>query len=361
MSGKSTSKLIKAYIAIAMPTLFLAGFFKSPAINYHDSQKVEIDIMRSDEDVAVVLQDLTGAPRLNSDDVYTNKEFTPPIFDEEGTFNSFDLIARSPGQDPFEQPDFHANAITKAYRMFRKLEAKIRRSIELMAAQVLQTGILTLRDKNGTALYTLNFGPKSSHFPNAGTAWDVNGADPLADISALCEVIRTDGLVEVDTAIMGRDAFTWFMKNADVRAQLDNRKMENSGIAPESRGQGATYQGFFWVGNYRVNIWTYNGRYKDPATGVSTPYINKDKVILLSSTSTELDLTFGSIPSIVPPDSRVLPFLPPRLPNSAGGMDLSTYAWVTPDGKQLKVSAGTRPLTIPTGIDTFGAIDTLIG
>ena len=360
MSGVKTSKLIGLYISTALPTLFLASFFRSPPQNFHNSEKVEFDIVRSDEDVAIVINDLSTGARMNSDDLFTNKEFTPPIYQEEGTINSFDLIKRQAGQTPYEDPNFQATATVKAFAIFRKLEAKIRRAIELMASQVLQTGVLTLLDQDGNARFSMDFAPKSTHFPNAGTAWDANGADPLADMKALAEVIRSDGLVDVDTAIMGDSAFLWFMKNADVIAQLENRRMEVGQIAPVGMGAGATYQGHFWVGNYRIAIWTYNGRYKHPQTGVSTRYVLPDSVIMLSSTSTVLDLTFGSIPSIVAPDSRVLPFLPARLPNSAGGMDLTTNAWVSPDGTTLKVSAGTRPLTIPTAIDTFGCIDTLI-
>jgi hypothetical protein len=39
------------------------------------------------------------------------------------------------------------------------------------------------------------------------------------------------------------------------------------------------------------------------------------------------------------------------------GLDLTTNAWFTPDGEHLMVSAGTRPLTIPTAIDTFARLD----
>jgi len=359
MAGKTTSKMIGLYISQALPTLFLAGLFVSPAVNFHKSEKVEFDIIREDEEVAVVIQDLSTGARVNSDDLYTNKEMTPPIYNEEGTFNSFDLIKRQAGNDPYAEADFQANAIVKAFRLFRKLEKKIRRAIELQAAQVLTTGKLTLKDQDGNSLYTIDFAPKTTHFVTVGTLWTANGNDPLADLSALAEVIRSDGLVDPDMLIMGDGAFNAFIKNADVKAQLDNRKMELSQIAPEFRGKGSTYQGYVWVGNYRFEIFTYNGRYKDVQTGVSTRYIPTNKVVMMSSKDTRLDLTFGAIPSIVPPDTRLLKFLPPRLQNEDGGMDLSTFAWITPDGRSLKVSAGTRPLTIPTAIDTYGCLTVL--
>jgi hypothetical protein len=43
--------------------------------------------------------------------------------------------------------------------------------------------------------------------------------------------------------------------------------------------------------------------------------------------------------------------------SSERGLDFTTNAWFTPDGRHLKVSAGTRPLTIPTAIDTFARLN----
>lgn len=359
MASKTTAKLIGLYNQTALATMFLAGLFQSPPQNYHNSEKVEFDIMRLDEEVAVAITDLSTGARINSDDIYTNKQLTPPVYDEEGTFNSFDLINRQPGQNPFEDPDFQANAVVKAFRLFNKLENKIRRAIEVMASQVLQTGKLTLLDQNGVAVYSVDFLPKSTHFVTVGTLWNAVGNDPLADIASLAEVIRSDGLTDSDTLLMGDGAFSAFSKNADVRQQLINLKMNTLVIDPVSKGGGATYQGFVWIGSYRFDIWTYNGRYKNPQTGVSTRYLATNKVVMMSKADTRLDLTFGSIPTIVPPDSRVLKYLPSRIPNASGGMDLTTYSWITPDGKALKVSAGTRPLTIPTAIDTFGCLTVL--
>ena len=59
----------------------------------------------------------------------------------------------------------------------------------------------------------------------------------------------------------------------------------------------------------------------------------------------------------IPPEARVTQFLPPRMSMPDVGMDFTTNAWVTPDGKHLKLSAGTRPLTIPTAIDTYARLN----
>ena len=76
------------------------------------------------------------------------------------------------------------------------------------------------------------------------------------------------------------------------------------------------------------------------------------------SSGARLDLTFGAIPRIVPPDARVLPFLPSRIQNGAGRMDIAVNAWADTQGETLFVGSGSRPLAIPTAIDTYGCLIT---
>lgn len=361
MSDAATKRMIAAYIHDRPPTMFLSGFFRTPPQNFYNSEEVEIDIERGEEDVSIVVQDLSAGYRMNSADLYTNKKFKAPIHQEAAALNGFDLTKRIAGQNPFEDVDFQASATVQAFRRFRKIENKIRRSIELQASQVLQTGTVTLTDSGGNSLYTIDYQPKNTHFVTTGTSWNAGGNDPLGDLNSLGQTIRADGLTDPDTLIFGDTAWDLFINNADVQTRLELRRGMLGEVAPEVRGSGANYMGSIWIGNYRYNMWTYSGRYKHPQTGVSTAYVESDKVIMMSSTG-RLDGTFGAIPSIVAPDSRVLPFLPSRMqtPGMSVDIDLFTNAWVTPDGSQLFVGAGARPLMIPTAIDTFGCLDTII-
>lgn len=356
MSDLSTARLLDLYLEEASAPLFLSGFFRSPPQNFHTTEEVEIDIQRDQEDVAIVVTDLTVGPNMNESTVYSNKRFKPPIFDEAGTINSYNMMARAAGQNPFQNPDYAANATREAFTIFRKLENKIRRAVELMASQVLSTGSVTCINSAGATLYTVNFQPKTSHFVGASAVWATNGStgDPLADLGSLADTLRKDGKMQPKVLVFGDSAFQRFLANAKVQTALDSRRGVLAQVAPESRGQGATFQGWCWVGMYLFELWTYGGFYRHPQTGTATPFVNTNHVLMLSE-GARLDLTFGAIPMIVPPDQRVLPFLPPRI-SSDSGIDLTTNAWVTDDGKRVMVSAGTRPLTIPTAIDTFGRI-----
>ncbi len=363
MSGSTTRRMISAYNQSAEPTLFLSGMFASPPQNFHTTEEVEIDIVRCDEDIAIVVQDLSSGYRMNSEDLYTNKGFKPPIHQEAIPINSWDLIKRMPGSDPFQSPDFRASVITRMFDGMRKVERKIRRAIELQAAQVLQTGILTLTDATGAAIYSLDYKPKSSHFPTASVAWGTaTTAQKIADVSGLAEVVRNDGLASPDQLIMGIDAFETFIGDAGIQARFDNRRFDMGQIgAMEIRGNGGSFRGIVELGNYRYDVWTYGGRYKDPQTGAKVLYMDAANVIVRAS-SGRLDATFGEIPNIGAllggGSGSLVPELPGRFSNTAGGMDLFTNAWLSADGQQIFGGVGARPLMIPTAVDTYGCLDT---
>jgi len=357
MSTIATKKMIAAYVQNGTPTRFMSGMFASPAGNFHATESVELDIERSGEDVAVVINDLSTGYNMNSADLYTNKSFIPPIFKEAQPLNSFDLLKRGVGANPFGDINFQAEASFRALKIARKTEDKIRRSMELQASQVLQTGIVTLIDANGATKYTLDYKPKATHFPTSGTAWDQVGDDKLGDLLSLSNVIRADGLHDPDQLVFGETAFDSFMNDATVLARLDNRRIEIGEISPQNVGEGATLQGRIRIGNYLYTMWTYSGRYKHPQTSTSTTFMDPAKVIMRSSTG-RMDATFGAIPSIVAPDSRVLPYLPPRISNVAGGLDMFVNAWLSDDGENLMVGSSSRPLMIPTAIDTYGCLTT---
>jgi hypothetical protein len=355
MSDKSTIAMIEMYLEESSAPMFLSGFFRSPPQNFHTTEEIEIDIQRDTEQVAIAINDLSLPPNHNENSLYTNKRLKPPIYDEEGAVTAYEMIQRQAGQNPFQNPDYGANAVKQSFAIFRKLEAKIRRAIELQASQIFQTGQLSLINKAGTVVYTIDFSPKATHFVTP-TAWAADGStgDPLADLASLSNVLRRDGKREPLRAIFGAGAFTRFLANTKVNGRLLQTRGQLIEAAPQVRGQGATFQGWVWVGHYRIELWTYDGFYQHPQTGAFTTFVADNKVIL--NGDGRLDLTYGAIPMITPPDQRALPFLPPRISSEGRGLDLTTNAWVTPDGKRVMVSAGTRPLTIPTAIDTFGCL-----
>jgi len=360
MATDATTKvMLEAYEQEAIPTMFLSGMFQSPQRNFHNSEEVEIDIVRSEEDISIAIQDLSTGARLNSEDLYTNKGFKPPIHKEAGPINAHALLNRNAGEDPYKSVDFMANAIERGMRLAAKLQRKIMRAIEYQASQVMQTGTVTLVNKDGVAIYTIDYKPKTAHFPTSAVAWDNASSTKLADLEALADQIRSNGLVNPDMLIMGEASYELFIQDEAVLARLDNRRISGNGIVPMDRfGNGGIYRGVIEIGNYKYDIFTHGGRYKHPQTGVSTKYVEDDKVIMRASEG-RLDATFGGIPRISGQnDPRIPEALTSRISVPGAMADTQMNAWITNDDETMMVQAGTRPLMIPTAIDTFGCLTT---
>lgn len=358
MSSTATKKMIRSYVQQAQTTRHLSGMFRSPPENFYNTESVELDIERSGEDIAVAITNMATGYRMNEASVYTNKSLIAPILKEAVPLNGFDLMKRSAGANPFDDLNFQALATTRSFKAYRLIEAKIRRTIELQASQILTTGVVTLVDYDGNTAYTLDYKPKSTHFPTTSDEW--NDANPtiIQDLVDLCEVIRDDGLVDSDECHMGQGSWLAATGDTSFMALFEPRRANQGTLVPMRKNVGGgTYRGVVEVGNYRLDLWTYNGRYKHPQTGTITKYLPDEKVIVRAS-SGRLDATFGAIPRIVPVDSRLLKFLPRRISSSRRGLDLFPNAWVTPDGEQLISGVGSRPLLMPTAIDTYGCLDT---
>lgn len=357
MSTESTIHLIQMYVEKATVVPFLSTFFQTPEQNFHTTERVELDVIRDTEEVAIVIQDLSAGTRENELALYQNKGFTPPIYDESASIHAYDLMRRMPGQAVYTDPNFNAQATLYAFTIFRKLEQKIRRAIELMASQVLQTGKLTLLDASSRPLYNLDFGPKVTHFVTVGTAWSNGAADPIGDIGLLGEAVRRDGRGLPNKLIFGKRAWRDFFANTSVRALFNMIRVNVGEIKPAMRSGGGSYKGTITIDNYDYEIYVYDGTYLDPISNTVKEYVGTDKVIMLSD-NTRLDLTYGAIPLIRQPTAPALEFLPARISDSGTKIDLTPNAWFSPDGKHLHVSCGTRPLTIPTAIDTFACLTT---
>lgn len=355
MADQHTRKMLREYVEQAPAPQFLSGFFQSPPENYHTSESVEFDVERDGEDVAVAVHSLAAGGRKNASTLYTNKEFTPPVFKEQTTIEALKLLDRNAGSNPYVQPVYGQSAVRRTLNSFRKLEKKVARAIEVQASQVLQTGKLDLKDATGATIYSLDFEARNTHFPQSTIAWGSSGATVLEDLEALADVILTNGKIECDRIILGRKAMLAFLADEKVDKILDNRRVDIGAIeAP--RGVGGKRHGYISIGQFSFEIWSYAAQYIDPQTGQHKRYLDDGAVIMLGSG--RLDLTFGAVPRIGAPDSRVMPFLPPRMSNSGRNYDLHPNAWLEPNGEAITLEVSARPMCIPTAIDTFGCLDT---
>lgn len=352
MPNAVTQMFLETYREEGVAPTFLSSLARSRTFT---SEKVTVDIVREDTQIASPVKTLQDFGKENDAQIYTNKEYLPPIYKEVAAVQAYSAIERAVGQDPFSDPNYAANIASSVATVMGAMDRKIRRSVELQASQVLQTGATSLSDGTGV-VYSNDYKVKASHFPTTSNDWGAGGDDPLADLSALAYQIHEDGRGNPNRLIMGRSALNAFLRDTKVQGFLDNRRISIGQVNRPQNIGGGVFHGDITIGSFVCEIWGYDGFYTPPGAGSISRYIEDDKVIMLCD-NTRMDLVYGAIPHIAPADSRVLPFLPSRVSENGGDMTLN--AWFAPDGATLNVSAGTRALYIPVAVDTYGCLDTV--
>lgn len=356
MSDNSTTMMLERFkLEVGTPGFFGSMFTTKPQ-NVHTTEKVEIDVIREEEDIAVPVQSITSSYRDNERDKFVNKGFTPPIIKEQFGVVVWETIKRQAGANPFDSPDFARAAGEQAFDGTRLLANKIRRTVELMGSQVMQTGVVSVPDSAGNTVFTLDFGMRSGHKITA-TTWAADGSTgtPLADISSAAQIVRKDGKKRCDQLVFGNGAMQRFLANTKVQLQLDKFKLNLGALTPGMRSEDSTFYGYIWIDNYQYEIWLLDSYYKHPQTGTLTPYLADNRVIVRASKA-RLDLSWGLIPRLVPSDARAQQFLPSRLTSLDLGMDLQPYSYIPADGESLIINMGARPLCIPVELDSYACL-----
>lgn len=285
-----TKEVIAVYQDILRPTSFLRSFF---AVSESTTKNVSIEVERNSEPVAVdVIRGTEGNRNTFSNS--TEKIITPPYYREYLELTSLDGYDRlfSVNTDSVNENVFNEFLAQVAKRMDR-LVYKIERSHEKQAADVFETGILTL--SNGT---TIDFKRKADSKVTVPT-WATGTNDPFDAIEDGCNFLRTAGKAQggVINMICGQEAWAAFLKNDIVKARADVRNFSLDAVrAPQRNAVGGTLLGESTAGSYIVRCWGYPEFYTN-ASGVATPYLNTKKVILLPE-APSFTMAYAAVPKV---------------------------------------------------------------
>jgi hypothetical protein len=159
-------------------------------------------------------------------------------------------------------------------------------------------GIVQLQ--NGT---NIDFKRKADSLVDAnaslGGYWTA-AVNPFEQIATGAQFLRQKGKAQggVINMIAGSEALSALYDNADFKATADLRRVDNLNIRmPQRNSVGATTHGEFSAEDYVVRVWSYP-EYYDNASGVSTPYMNPKKVILLPE-MVDFRLAHAAVPRLL--------------------------------------------------------------
>ncbi|GHU24424.1 hypothetical protein FACS1894164_11030 [Spirochaetia bacterium] len=339
---------------------FLSTFFRTTPDSFTDAEYAEYDILRSGAEISPVVRNLnTGAVTLVGEE-FSTKGISFPVYALEMPAQIQTLMQRQPGETAYVTAKINwLGRLSKVLvRGFARMTNMIRRSIELQAAQILQTGTVTLTDEDGKAAYELNFKPKATHFPVVAKSWSDATADPLKDLGELALILQTDGLVDITTVIMGRSAWNNFIKNAWVQAHLNKEVMALGALNPQLKDKGAKYLGYIDFDAYRFEFWMYNATYEPFGSQEPVPYLDPDKVLLLPDTeSLDFQRFFGGIPSVLP-DETFDQIFGAKI-TIGNEYDFRPRVYADTHRETWIGEIKSRPLLVPKSIDRWGCLMTV--
>lgn len=326
---------------------FLSNFFKEEVISPVD--EIELDVVRGSRLVAADVVRGGGVGNTNYIQRYTNKAYKVPLYWEQTAITASMLNKRIPGMDAFSSPAM-GEAAKIGYHVGQaqaEQVKKIKRAIELQAAQVLQTGIVTLKNADN-----IDFKKDSTLNNVPSNKWDNANGTPIDDIEALCIEIYKKGKIKPDSVIFSSDSWMAFRKNTSVQNFFNKWFIEPGILRPEETVLGATLQGRIAIGDFRLNLYTYDGFYEN-SSGTNVNYMNAETVIVMSSMA-PLAKGFGATEVLTESREEYRMMGLPEFPEFVAGAYVPFYYEMYPSSMFAGVQSA--PIVIPKAIDTIGTI-----
>lgn len=253
--------------------------------------------------------------------------------------------------------------------------------IELMAAQALRLGVVTLDDGS-----TYNFGRATTNTDTAAITWDNSAtAVPFANLSAHYTTVRRNGKGDPRAVVMSGNAFNDFLLTDEVTASADNR---NISFVRAGATEFASLPVPDFVGDMEANGFSYMAFYKDLTTGrkmyifvyaedyqnASGTWVNymPDDKVLFFDPDMRLDRFFG--PRIrfdyETPEERMIKRMfgiqsAIAMPENLGNGNIESWMFhhdVVTNGSEktsIGIESYTGPIYAPTEVDSAGELTVL--
>ncbi|MBQ6782304.1 MAG: major capsid protein [Treponema sp.] len=346
---------------------FFSFFFKTTEEDYTNAEYVELDVERTTNTVAPTLRDSrTGAVIVKSDS-WKEHKFRPPYIGLKEPIDLMSLLERMPGEsdDAERVGSWFGRLAAKIVRALSKFHRMIGLQVDLQAAQIMQTGRVTLKDDKDNTSFDLDFGAAVTHFPTAAVGWGNANATPVEDVAALADVVAADGQTEPALLILGDDAWKNLLKDDIFKEFVKKDGLGLGTLQPGLRTRGGVYHGMADFGSHTLEIWTFSGTYKTLANSTPQRFLDKDAAIVTARPE-DLDFrtVYGGIPSLgmKEPFTQVVPSVVTFGNSGEGTGFIRVNNRVFEDESQdtYTAEAKCRPLSIPVSIDRYGCLKTQV-
>lgn len=346
---------------------FFSYFFRTTDEDYTNAEYVEIDVERTTETVAPTLRDArTGSVIIHSDS-WKEKKFRPPAIGLKEPIELMSLLERQPGEsdDADRVGTWFGRLAAKIVRVLGKFHRMIGLQVDLQAAQIMQTGKVTLTDDKDNTSFELDFGASPTHFPTVAVSWGTAGATPIDDIAALADVVADDGMTNPAILILGDNAWKNLLADATFQKFVQRDGLGLGSLQPGMRERGGVYHGMAAFGDHTLEIWTFGGVYKTLGSTTPKKFLDPNAAIVTARPE-DLDFrtVYGGIPSLgmKEPFTAIVPPVVTFGDVGEGTGFIRVHNRVFEDESQdtYTAEAKCRPLSIPVSIDRYGCLKTQV-
>lgn len=291
-AGEFTQAIVDVYREETPTPSFLRSFFTTVVVV---SRFVDIWVQRGTEKIAVDVN-RGGKGRRNQFAKESQKIFLAPYYNEyfEATaLQTYDNMIIGGGA-----PELVGSTVREIGEKLQALRNKINRAKELQAAQVFETGIITLVSGDN-----IDFKRKAGSLvdPGAPNYWATAAAPVESQIVAAGTFLRTEGKSPVKTLNMILSQASWIdLQGTDYFTNKANYNQVSllSINNPIADSMGSTYHGQITAGQFIVNVWVYDETYEDDA-GATQRFLAENQTIFLPAEGTRFTMAHAGVPKTI--------------------------------------------------------------
>jgi hypothetical protein len=345
-----TTRTMVPYIVTnpGVPTFLRDRLFAN--VRTFDSKKIDIDVKKGGRDVPVYSAVLEYG-NLVEHEGYATFTYEPPHYHEYKVVKPSDLQFREIGENVYDYTPPAQQLSEKMSENFADLDSRLNTLEELQAVNLLTTGKLIPKDKDGNAFPEIDFRMQTSHRPvlTGSSAWSDDSVKKNAIIEQMegwnFDLLVKDGNKSVGIIIMGREARRWFMRKMDPDNEtsgFNSIRVTRGEVNPGTLAEGVSYVGrFAELGD--APIYCYAGWYRDPWDH-TTKNLFPENMVLMVSAGARFDRNYGFIENF-----GALRGLP-RFPRTK----------LDPDGRFVENHLESTPLLSPYEIDCVVAAQVVL-
>lgn len=324
-----------------------------PSVQTFPTKHVLMDFYKNRQRVAPYVAENSKSINIKRDGFRTDI-YTAPYINISRPYDVDLLQNRQFAEQVFNSPMTPEDrAIALMQRDYNELDDMITRREELQAAELLQTGIVTITgyvDDTATVVRTdrIDYGFDNIINLTGTSQWNGSNPDMLGDLDDAASLVRGAGY-DPAFAMFGKNAALRFLQDEKILRLMDYRRADFGSLAPEERlvnGNGYTY-----LGRLRkpgIDLFQYDANYFDDTEDALLPYIDPDRVVVGARNLGEM--LYGAITQIPEGSDNFVTYEGTRVPKVT--IDRNS------DTKSLILKA--RPVPKPFDVGSWAVINTIV-